>query len=74
MRPPLRDSKLTLRAEKLYFDLLYCRADAQHYDMPYVAHLLNLACQEMQKVAEADQISIPVQPDWNAFHIYPDMK
>jgi hypothetical protein len=70
----LRESKLSLTAEILYLDLMYCRADAQLADMPYVAHLLNLACEELQKLAEAAKRGVPAQPDWNAFHIYPDMK
>jgi hypothetical protein len=53
---------------------MYCRADAQLGDMPYVAHLLNLACEELQKLAEAAKRGVPAQPDWNAFHIFPDMK
>jgi hypothetical protein len=53
---------------------LYCRADAEHFGMSYVAHLLNLACEEMQKLADADANSVTVQPDWNAFHVYPGMK
>jgi hypothetical protein len=69
-----RENKLTLRAEKLYLDLMYCRADAQLGGMPTVAHLLNLACEEMQKIADAGKREIPAQTDWNAFHIYPDMK
>jgi hypothetical protein len=69
-----RDSKLSLNAEILYLDLMYCRADAQLGDMPYVVHLLNLACEELQKLAEAAKRGVPAQPDWNAFHIFPDMK
>jgi hypothetical protein len=69
-----RDNKLTLAAEKLYLDLMYCRADAQLGDMASVAHLLNLACEEMQKIADAGKQEICAQPDWNAFHIHPDMK
>ena len=69
-----RENKLTLRAEKLYLDLMYCRADAQLGGMPAVAHLLNLACEEMQKIADAGKRGIPAPPDWNAFHIHPDMK
>lgn len=75
MRDYPRDSKLSLSAEKLYLDLLYCRADAKLGDMPYVAHLLNLACEELQKLSEAaERGAPPPQPDWNAFHIHPDMK
>jgi len=70
--PP--DSKLNLSAEKLYLDLLYCRADAQLGGMTYVAHLLNLACEEMQKAADARKRGVPVQPDWNEFHICTEMK
>jgi hypothetical protein len=69
-----RENNLTLGAEKLYLDLMYCRADAQLGGMPTVAHLLNLACEEMQKIADAGKHAIPAQPDWNAFHIHPDMK
>jgi hypothetical protein len=53
---------------------MYCRADAQLGGMPTVAHLLNLACEEMQKIADAGKHAIPAQPDWNAFHIRPGMK
>jgi len=69
-----RENKLTLRAEKLYLDLMYCRADAQLGGMPTVAHLLNLACEEMQKFADAGERGIPAPSDWNAFHIHTDMK
>jgi hypothetical protein len=69
-----RENKLTLRAEKLYLDLMYCRADAQLGGMATVAHLLNLACEEMQKIADAGKSGIPPQSDWNAFHVYQDMK
>ncbi len=69
-----RESKLTVSNEKLYLDLLYCRADAQLGGMPAVAHLLNLACEEMKKIAEAGKSRIPAQTDWNAFHVYPDLK
>jgi hypothetical protein len=69
-----RENKLTLSAEKLYLDLMYCRADAQLGGIPTVAHLLNLACEEMQKFADAGKSGIPAQAEWNAFHIYPDMK
>ncbi len=74
MCPSHSDRKLTLQAERLHFNLLYCRADAEHFGMSYVAHLLNLACEEMQKLADADANSVTVQPDWNAFHVYPGMK
>ena len=74
MAQSLRESKLTLSAEKLYLDLLYCRADARLGEMPYVAHLLNLACEEMQKLVDAGRRAVPPQPDWNTFHIHPDMK
>ena len=69
-----RENKLNLRAEKLFLDLMYCRADAQLAGIPTVAHLLNLACEEMQKSAYAGERGIPVQSDWNAFHIHTDMK
>jgi hypothetical protein len=69
-----RESKLTLRAEKLYLDLMYCRADAQLGGVPTVVHLLNLACEEMEKIAGAGKREIPAPPDWNTFHIHPDMK
>jgi len=69
-----RENKLAVSAEKLYLELMYCRADAQLGEMPYIAHLLNLACEELQKLADAGKPGVPAQPDWNAFHIYPDMK
>jgi hypothetical protein len=69
-----RENKLTLRAEKLYLDLMYCRADAQLGGMPTVAHLLNLACEEIQKITDAGRHGVPAPTDWNAFHIHPDMK
>ena len=69
-----RENKLTPRAEKLYLDLMYCRADAQLGGMPTVAHLLNLVCEEMQKFADAGERGIPATSDWNAFHIHTDMK
>lgn len=69
-----RQSKLSASTEKLYLDLLYCRADAKLADMPYVAHLLNLACEELQKLTEAAKRGLPAQPDWSAFHIHPDVK
>jgi hypothetical protein len=69
-----RENKLTVKAEKLYLDLMYCRADAQLGGMPTVAHLLNLACEEMQKFADAGERGIPAPSDWNAFHIHTDMK
>ena len=28
----------------------------------------------VQKLAEAAKRGVPAQPDWNAFHIFPDMK
>ncbi len=70
----LRQNKLTLSSEKLYLDLLYCRADARLCDLPYVAHLLNLACEEMQKLTDFEKHGAPAPPEWNAFHIYPGMK
>jgi hypothetical protein len=69
-----RENKLTERAEKLYLDLMYCRADAHLAGTPTVAHLLNLACEEMQKIADAGQRETPAPTDWNAFHICSDMK
>jgi hypothetical protein len=68
------EKKLTACAERLYLDLMYCRGDAGQYDMPYVAHLLNLACEELQKLVDADERSARLQADWNTFHIYPAMK
>ena len=68
------DNALMNGTERLYLDLLYSRADAQLYDMPYVAHLLTLACQEMEKLAEAERSSAPAHADWNAFYMFPGMK
>jgi len=53
---------------------MYCGADAQLSGVPTVAHLLNLACEEMEKIAAAGKREIPAPPDWNVFHISPDMK
>ena len=69
-----RENNLAASVEKMYVDLLYCRADARLGDMPYVAHLLNLACEEMQRLVDAAARAVPAQADWNGFHIYPDMK
>jgi hypothetical protein len=69
-----RGNKFTLRVEKLYLDLMYCRADAQLGGVPTVAHLLNMACEEMEKIADAGKREIPAPTDWNAFRISPDMK
>jgi hypothetical protein len=69
-----RETEFSQSAEILYLDLMYCRADAQLGDMPYVAHLLNLACEELQKLSEAAKRGVSAQPDWNAFHIFPGMK
>jgi len=74
MCPIRRENTLTQSTEKLYLDLMYSRADARLYDMPYIAHLLNLACEEMEKLVDAERRAMPVQAEWNAFQMYPGMK
>ena len=68
------EKKLTPLTKKLYLNLMYCHGDAAYGNMPYVAYLLALACQEMQKLVEADERRFRMQSAWSAFRIAPPMK
>ena len=74
MCPTRLEGAPTQTAERLYLDLLYCRADAQLCDFAHVAHLLNLACEEMQTLVDAERREIPVPSESSALYVFPEMK
>jgi hypothetical protein len=61
-------------AERLYFELMYCRGDAHALALPEVEQLLDLACEAMRKLASGDPRYARSAPEWTALEVYPAMK